>query len=185
MKRWQKISLGSFHAVMLILFVLIMINELQLRWHLGYVIFWLSALSGIGLYFVHCRKYVLNALIKLYAFCWGLLSVIGGVITYLTYDPVYCETDKYIMKHPASIIGFDSAILYEKKGMLEIEKHRYESVYPQSFITLDSIGAIVIYGDFDKGERLEKDVSILPLDDSFDKNKAKEYARKHNIKYYQ
>ena len=94
MKRWQKISLVSFHAVMLILFVLIMINELQLRWHLGYVIFWLSALSGIGLYFVHCRKYVLNALIKLYAFCWGLLSVIGGVITYLTYDPVYYETDK-------------------------------------------------------------------------------------------
>ena len=26
---------------------------------------------------------------------------------------------------------------------------------------------------------LEKDVSILPLDDSFDKEKAKDYAQKH------
>lgn len=32
---------------------------------------------------------------------------------------------------------------------------------------------------------LEKDVSILPLDDSFDKEKAKDYAQKHNIKYHQ
>lgn len=183
MMRWQKISLIAFHTVMLALSVYIMINGLQLRWRLGYIIFWSTALSGIGLYFIHCKKYVLNVLIKLYAFCWGLLSVLGGVITYMTYDSVYCETDKYIMKHPASIIGFDSAILYEKKGMLEIEKQRYKGIYPQSIMPLDSIGAIVIYGDFDNGETLEKDVSILPLDDSFDVDRAKEYAQEHNIKY--
>lgn len=106
----------------------------------------------------------------------------AGIITYLTYDPVYCETDKYIMKHPASIIGFDSAILYEKKGMLEIERYRYKGIYPQSMIPLDSIGAIVIFGEFNNGETLEKDVSILPLDDSFDEESAKEYALKHNIR---
>lgn len=185
MKQWQKISLIAFHAVMLALSVYILANGFQLRWRLGYVIFWLTALSGIGLYFIHCKKYVWNALIKLYAFCWGVLSVLGGVITYLTYDPVYCETDRYIMKHPASIIGFDSAILYEKRGLLEIEKQRYKGVYPHTIISLDSIGAIVIYGDFNNGEILEKDVSIFPLDDSFDEEKVKEYAQKHNLKYLQ
>lgn len=87
------------------------------------------------------------------------------------------------MKHPASIVGFDSAILYEKNGLLEIEKQRYKGVYPQSFTRVDSIGVVVIYGEFDNDEGLESGISVLPLDDSFDKEKAKEYARKHNIKY--
>ncbi|MBO5296652.1 MAG: hypothetical protein J6B03_03555 [Candidatus Homeothermus sp.] len=182
MKLWQKISPISFHAVMLAVSIYILVNGFQLRWRLGYIIFWSAALSGIVLYFVHCKKYIWNALIKLYAFCWGLLALVGGIITYLTHDPVYCETDKYIMKHPASIIGFDSAILYEKKGMLEIERYRYKGIYPQSMIPLDSIGAIVIFGEFNNGETLEKDVSILPLDDSFDEESAKEYALKHNIR---
>lgn len=178
-----RILLIVFHAVMLALSVCILINGFQLRWHLGYVIFWLAALSGISLYFIHWKKHIRNAIIKLYAFCWGLLAVVGGIITYITYDPIYCETDKYIMKHSASIIGFDSAILYEKSGLLEIEKQRYKGVYPQSMIPLDSFGAIVIYGDFNNGETLVKDVTILPLDDSFDKERVEEYARKHNIKY--
>ena len=138
MKKWQKISLITFHAVMVALSIYILINGLQLRWRLGYIVFWSAAVSGLTLYFVHCKKYIWNALIKLYAFCWGLLAVVGGIITYLTYDPVYCETDKYIMKPPASIIGFDSAILYEKKGLLEIEKQRYKGVCPQYMIPLDS-----------------------------------------------
>lgn len=183
MNNWQKISLITFHAVMLSVSIYILVNGLQLRWRLGYIMFWSAALSGIGLYFIHSKRYVWNALIKLYAFCWGLLVVVGGVITYLAYDPVYCETDKYIMKHPASIIGFDSAILYEKKGLLEIEKQRYKGVYPQSFTPLDSIGAIAIYGEFNNGEALEHGVSVLPLDDSFDEDKAKEYALNHNIGY--
>ncbi len=182
MKRWQKISLITFHAVMLALSIYILINGLQLRWRLGYIVFWSATVSGITLYFIHCKRDIWNALIKLYAFCWGLLAVVGGIITYLTYDPVYCETDKYIMKHPASIIGFDSAILYEKKGLLEIEKQRYKGVCPQYMIPLDSIGAIVIFGEFNNGETLEEDVSILPLDDSFDEESAKEYALKHNIR---
>lgn len=183
MKKWQKISLIAFHVVMLALSIYILVNGFQFRWRLGYIVFWSAALSGITLYFIHGKKYIWNTLVKLYAFCWGLLAVVGGIITYITYDPIYCETDKYIMKHPASIIGFDSAILYEKSGLLEIEKQRYKGVYPQSMIPLDSIGAIVIYGDFNNGETLVKDVTILPLDDSFDKEGVEEYARKHNIKY--
>ena len=89
MKQWQKISLIAFHVVMLALSVYILIYGLQLRWRLGYIVFWSTALAGISLYFIHCKKYFWNAVIKLYAFCWGLLAVVGDIITYLTYDPVF------------------------------------------------------------------------------------------------
>ncbi len=173
-----RILLIVFHAVMLALFVCIVISGVQLRWYLGYVIFWATALSGMMLYFMKD-----TIIPKIYSICWIGLSIIGVIITSITYDSVYCETDKYIMKESSEIIGFDSAILYEKKGLLEIEKQRYKGVYPHSMTPLDSIGAIVIHGDFANGEGLEKSVAILPLDDSFDKEKVKQYARNHNIEY--
>ena len=178
MKRWQKILLVGFHAVMLTLFLCMILAGVQLRWRLGYVLFWGAALSGMTFYFIRD-----NFLSKIYSFCWIGLSVFGVIVTFITYDSVYCETDKYIMKEPSDIIGFDSAILYEKKGLLEVEKWRYKFVHPRAFMPLDSIGAIVIYGDFYNGETTEYGVSILPFDDSFNKEKAKEYALNHNIEY--
>lgn len=183
MNKWQKILLVAFHAVMLVLFLFVVLNSLQLRWRLGYVLFWITALSGCAVYFIRGKKAVYNTISRIYAFCWVLLSIAGLIFTFLTFDAVYCETDKYIMKEPSEIIGFDSAILYEKKGLLEVEKQRYKFVHPKSFTPLDSIGAIVIYGDFDNGETTEDGVAIHPLDDSFDKEKAKEYALNHNIEY--
>lgn len=64
MQKWQKISLITFHAVMLSVSIYILVNGLQLRWRLGYIMFWSAALSGIGLYFIHSKRYVWNALIK-------------------------------------------------------------------------------------------------------------------------
>lgn len=183
MKKRQKILLVAFHAVMLVLFLFMVLKGLQLRWRLGYVLFWMTALSGCAVYFIRGKKRCINTISWIYAFCWILLSIAGIIFTFLTFDAVYCETDKYIMKEPSEIIGFDSAILYEKKGLLEVEKHRYKFVHPKSFTPLDSIGAIVIYGDFDNGETTEDGVAILPLDDSFDEEKAKEYALNHNIEY--
>ena len=177
------ILLVAFHAVMLVLFLFVVLNSLQLRWRLGYVLFWITALSGCAVYFIRGKKAVYNTISRIYAIGWMLLSVVGLIFTFLTFDAVYCETDKYIMKEPSEIIGFDSAILYEKKGLLEVEKQRYKFVHPKSFTPLDTIGAIVIYGDFDNGETTEDGVAILPLDDSFDKEKAKEYALNHNIEY--
>ena len=80
MKKWLKILLIACHVINVALITYISINGLQLRWHLGYVIFWIATLSGMALYFVHYKKYICSALSKLYAFCWVLLSVIGGVI---------------------------------------------------------------------------------------------------------
>ena len=191
MNKWQKILLvayattfsGFYLAVMLVLFLFMVLKGLQLRWRLGYVLFWMTALSGCAVYFIRGKKRCINTISWIYAFCWILLSIAGIIFTFLTFDAVYCETDKYIMKEPSVIIGFDSAILYEKKGLLEVEKQRYKFVHPKSFTPLDSIGAIVIYGDFYNGETTEDGVAILPLDDSFDKEKAKEYALNQNIEY--
>ena len=178
MNKWHKILLVGFHAVMLTLFLCMILAGVQLRWRLGYVLFWGAALSGMTFYFIRN-----NSLSKIYSFCWIGLSVFGIIGTFITYDSVYCETDKYIMKEPSDIIGFDSAILYEKKGLLEVEKWRYKFVRPKSMIPIDSLGAVVIYGDFYNVETSEGGVAVLPLDDSFDREKAKEYALNHNIEY--
>ena len=178
MNKWQKILLVGFHAVMLTMLLCVILAGVQLRWRLGYVLFWGAALSGMAFYFIPD-----NSLSKIYSFCWIGLSVFGVIGTFITYDSVYCETDKYIMKEPSDIIGFDSAILYEKKGLLEVEKWRYKFVRPKSMIPIDSLGAIVIYGDFYNVETSEEGVAVLPLDDSFDEEKAKQYALNHNIKY--
>ena len=178
MKRWQMILLVGFHTVMVTLFLCMILAGVQLRWHLGYLLFWGAALSGMAFYFIRSKS-----LAKVYSFCWGGVSVFGVIVTFITYDSVYCETEKYIMKEPSEIIGFDSAILYEKRGLLEVEKWRYKFVHPKSMIPIDSLGAIVIYGDFYNGETSEEGVAVLPLDDSFDGEKAKQYALNHNIKY--
>lgn len=178
MNKWQKIFLVGFHAFMLTLFLCMILAGVQLRWRLGYLLFWGAALSGMAFYFIRD-----NSLSKIYSFCWIGLSIFGVIGTFITYDSVYCETDKYIMKEPSDIIGFDSAILYEKRGLLEVEKWRYKFVRPKSMIPIDSLGAIVIYGDFYNGETSEEGVAVLPLDDSFDREKAKEYAQNHNIEY--
>ena len=178
MNKCHKILLVGFHAVMLTLFLCMIHAGIQLRWRLGYVLFWGAALSGMTFYFIRD-----NSLSKIYSFCWIGLSVFGIIGTFITYDSVYCETDKFIMKEPSDIIGFDSAILYEKRGLLEVEKWRYKFVRPKSMTPIDSLGAIVVYGDFDNGETSEEGVAVLPLDNSFDGEKAKEYALNHNIEY--
>lgn len=187
MKKWQKILLIICHIVIVSLFAYILINGLQLRWRLGYVIFGIASLSGIFLYFVHLNKYVCNALFKLYAFCWVLFSVIGGVITFLTYDSVYCETDEYIMKESKSFMGFETAVLYRKCGLREIEIHRYKLVFPKSITPIDSLGAIIIYGEYPDGEgESDSDMVIYPMNDEIYNNnidKIKEYAKQRHIAF--
>lgn len=187
MKRWQKILLIVCHILMVALFAYILTNGLQLRWRLGYVIFGIASLSGISLYFVHLNKYVCNALLKLYAFCWILFLVIGGVITFLTYDSVYCETDKYIMKEAKGFMGFETAVLYRKCGLREIEIHRYELVFPESITPIDSLGAVIIYGKYPDGEGgCADDTIIYPMNDEVYYNnidRIKECAEQKHITF--
>ncbi|MDE6716112.1 MAG: hypothetical protein K2J74_06505, partial [Muribaculaceae bacterium] len=154
----------------------------QLRWHLSYVIFWGTSLSAISFFFLRFSNEFLNIAKIVYASLWSFIAEFGIFITTLTFDSVYCETDKYIMKKPGELIGFDSAILYEKKGLFEIKKNRYQGVYPKTMIPLDSIGAIVVSGKFFLGgPEWEESTEIFPIDNTFDKKKAEEYAKKHNI----
>ena len=69
MNKWQKILLVGFHAVMLTLFLWMIRARVQLRWRLGYVLFWGASLSGMAFYFIRD-----NSLAKIYSFCWGGLS---------------------------------------------------------------------------------------------------------------
>lgn len=39
-------------------------------------------------------------------------------------------------------MGFETAVLYRKYGLRELELHRYELVFPESITPLDSLGAI-------------------------------------------
>lgn len=96
MKKRQKILLVAFHAVMLVLFLFMVLNGLQLRWRLGYVLFWITALSGCAVYFIRGKKAVYNTISRIYAIGWVLLSIAGLIFTFLTFDAVYCEMDKYI-----------------------------------------------------------------------------------------
>ena len=76
MKRWQKILLVAFHATMLALFLFVVWNSLQLRWRLGYVLFWITSLSGIAIYFMRTDKSVYNTISLIYAFvgCYSQLQ---------------------------------------------------------------------------------------------------------------
>lgn len=67
MKLWQKILLVGFHMVMLTLFLCMVITWVQLRWRLGYVLFWGAALSGMAIYFIRN-----NSLAKKYTHFVGL-----------------------------------------------------------------------------------------------------------------
>ena len=182
MKTLRNIFLIWLHITVILLFLYVVFSEIQLRWRLGYVLFWSGALTGIAFRFIHFNNSALRSLSKPYAVSWIILSVIGLFFTFMTYDRIYCETDRYVVKESSSIVGFDTAIMYEKKGLKEIELQRYKGLYPKSILTLDSIGAIVVYGEFYNGETWDNDVVVMPLNDSFDSEKAAEFARKHSIR---
>lgn len=63
-------------------------------------------------------------------------------------------------------MGFETAVLYRKYGLRELELHRYELVFPESITPLDSLGAIIIYGEYPDGEGgCSKGTVIYPIDD--------------------
>lgn len=68
----------------------------------------------------------------------------------------------------------------------EVEVWRYELVYPKKIVPLDSLGAVVIYGDYPDGNGdLTSGTTIYPMDDSYYDNfpAIKEYTERHNIPY--
>lgn len=84
-------------------------------------------------------------------------------------------------------MGFETAILYRKYGLRELEMHRYELVFPESITPLDSLGAVVIYGQYPDGEGgCDKGKVIYPMDNYTYYNnidRIKEYAGQKGIEY--
>lgn len=90
------------------------------------------------------------------------------------------------MRRSSGVIGFETARLYKKSNLQEVEVWRYELVYPKKIDPLDSLGAVVIYGDYPDGNGgLTSDTTIYPMSVSYFDNlpAIKEYAERHNIPY--
>lgn len=91
------------------------------------------------------------------------------------------------MKETKCITGFETAILYKKQGLREIEIHRYELVFPKSITPIDTLGAVVIYGEYPDGEGgCDYGAAIYPMnDDIYYENidKIKEYAEQWHISF--
>ena len=68
-----------------------------------------------------------------------------AVFSIVTWQPIFCETDEFVMRKSGGFMGFETAVLYRKYGLRELELHRYELVFPESITPLDSLGAIIIY----------------------------------------
>ena len=75
-----------------------------------------------------------------------------AVFSIVTWQPIFCETDEFVMRKSGGFMGFETAVLYRKYGLRELELHRYELVFPESITPLDSLGAIIIYGEYPDGE---------------------------------
>ena len=141
---------------------------------------------GIALLFIESKNKIFRDLSRLYGICWCFIAVIGLLVCRITYSPVLCESEDYVMRQYSGIMGFETATLYKKSNLRELEVRRYELVYPKKIVPLDSLGAVIIYGDYPDGNGgLTSGTTLYPMSDSYYDNlpAIKEYAEKHNIPY--
>ena len=186
LNRHTSISIISINIIGTVLLCYLLWNNILLRWHLNYFIFAITALTGIALLFIKSKNKIFRDLGKLYGICWCFIAVIGLLICRATYSPALCESGDYVMRRSSGVIGFETARLYKKSNLREVEVWRYELVYPKKIVPLDSLGAVVIYGDYPDGNGgLTSDTTIYPMSDScYDNLPAiKEFSEKYNIPY--
>ena len=186
LKHHTSIAIICINIIGTILLCYLLWNNIVLRWHLNYFIFAITVLSGIAILFIQSRNEIFHYLGILYGINWCFNGVIGTLICWITYSPALCESGDYVMRQSRVIMGFETATLYKKSNLQEVEVWGYELVYPKKIVPLDSLGAVVIYGDYPDGNGgLTSDTTINPMNDSFYSNlpAIKEYAEKHNISY--
>lgn len=184
--RHTSIALIGINIIGTVLLCYLLWNNILLRWHLNYYVFAITALAGIALLFIKSKNKIFCDLGKLYGTCWCVITVVGLLVCSVTYSPALCESGDYVMRRSSGVIGFETATLYKKSNLQEVEVRRYELVYPKKIVPLDSLGAVVIYGDYPDGNGdLTSGTTIYPMDDSYYDNlpAIKEYAEKHNIPY--
>lgn len=184
--RHISIALIGINIIGTVLLCYLLWNYILLRWHLNYYVFVITVLTGITFLFIENKNKTLRDLGKLYGICWCFIAVIGLLVCRVTYSPALCESGDYVMRRYSGIMGFETATLYKKSNLQEVEVWRYELVYPKKIVPLDSLGAVVIYGDYPDGNSgLTGGTTIYPMSDSYYDNlpAIKEYAEKHNIPY--
>lgn len=182
-----KHTIIALHFVGLVLCAIIAYEQIHLRWQLGYVVFWTTVISGIMFIFFMWKRTWTNVIVKLYGFLWIPFSLIGLFFSVIAWQPVFCETDELVMREPGGFLSFEGAVLYRKHGLQELEIHRYALVHPESITPLESLGAIIIYGEYLDGEgECDKRTAIYPMNDfKYYKNidRIKDYAEQNGIEH--
>lgn len=182
--------IGMFFCFFLLLFIP---YDNHLRWHLGYIIVWVTYLSAIISFFLlpmgmRFRKWVKRYL-GLHVF-GSLMMVIFYIVGRLwdtffglaslpllmigfTMIPCqeYCKSEHYSIKEIKSgILGFPTVGLYQNNGLIEECLQRYDFVLSvKRMEEYDDLSAIIGY-DCDNGSETFRTI-IFPIDE----NKFKEH----------
>lgn len=105
----------------------------------------------MALLFIESKNMIFRDLCKLYGICRCFIAIMVLLVCRVAYSSALCETVDYVMRRQSQIIGLEMAILYKKSHFQEVEIWRNEMVYPKKIVPLDSLGAVVIYGDYPDG----------------------------------
>ncbi len=180
--KWKKALFIIHGAGLLLCLVLLLCVRQQdhLRWNLGYVIVWLTTLSGLVVCFFKTRRKLVNVLLRVYGFlwlCWFVLLPLCTMGLWLLpiieiYIPpeTFYKTDGYVMRQDVyDFMDFPECVLLKNNGLIEEHVRSYPGVYTvDSFAVREDIGAVVISGTGYAGGGMKMDnkfIDVFPLDD--------------------
>lgn len=152
----------------------------HLRGNLGYVIVWLTTLSGLVVCFFKTRRKLVNVLLRAYGFLWLCWFVLLPLCTmgmwllaimeiYIPHTKFY-EADGYVMRQDVyDFMGYPKCALLKNNGLREEHVRSYPGVYTvDSFAVREDIGAVVISGTGYASGGMKLDgrfTDVFPLDD--------------------
>lgn len=152
----------------------------HLRGNLGYVIVWLTTLSGLVVCFFKTRRKLVNVLLRAYGFLWLCWFVLLPLCTmgmwllaimeiYIPHTKFY-EADGYVMRQDVyDFMDYPKCALLKNNGLREEHVRSYPGVYTvDSFAVREDIGAVVISGTGYASGGMKLDgrfTDVFPLDD--------------------
>ncbi len=164
----------------------------HLRGNLGYVIVWLTTLSGLVVCFFKTRRKLVNVLLRAYGFLWLCWFVLLPLCTmgmwllaimeiYIPHTKFY-EADGYVMRQDVyDFMDYPKCALLKNNGLREEHVRSYPGVYTvDSFAVREDIGAVVISGTGYASGGMKLDgrfTDVFPLDDSTYNAHKKEVER--------
>lgn len=180
--KWKKALFVIHGAGLLLCLVLLFCVRQQdhLRGNLGYVIVWLTTLSGLVVCFFKTRRKLVNVLLRAYGFLWLCWFVLLPLCTmgmwllaimeiYIPHTKFY-EADGYVMRQDVyDFMDYPKCALLKNNGLREEHVRSCPGVYTvDSFAVREDIGAVVISGTGYASGGMKLDgrfTDVFPLDD--------------------